>query len=78
MHLRVRTFLVCEGCDSDYGGPNAGEYDHRELRGTIAEHLADQAMLDGWVRVIWGDQDVLLCSPKCVSSWLESREGRQG
>ncbi|ACI06430.1 hypothetical protein GUMBALL_56 [Mycobacterium phage Gumball] len=73
MKLKVLTFIACEQCGTHFGGPEAGEYDYRNLPGkmTIAEYLVEEALASMWIRVIWGADDVILCGPDCVKSWLD-------
>lgn len=80
IQLRIRTFLACENCDKLYGGPNAGEYDYRELSDnmTIQEFLLSEALMDAWIKVTYGKMEVLLCSSDCVKNWLDTMAKAQG
>jgi hypothetical protein len=74
MKYKVKTFIGCEQCGADFGGPNAGEYedwDNRLSGVTLPEYLAEEALAMMWIRVVWGSADVLLCSVKCVAAWLK-------
>ena len=70
MEVKTYTFIGCENCRRQFGGPRAGEYfdwNDESAGCTITEFLVAEAMDLGWIRVQWYGEDVLICSPSCVS-----------
>lgn len=75
--IKMKFFISCAQCEKDFGGPDAGEFDIKHLtRGVnqILELLLAEAMAMNWITLQYGSDDVLLCSPKCVSEWLSPEE----
>ncbi|AVD99688.1 hypothetical protein HWB51_gp124 [Mycobacterium phage Cuke] len=74
MKIKVRTFIACEQCDKEFGGPDAGDYsDWNPIANgmSLPEFLAGEALSFGWFRVVWMTEDVLLCCQQCVTKWMK-------
>ena len=74
MKIKTLTFIACEHCGKDFGGPDAGDYqDWNPIANGISlpEFLAGEALSFGWFRVVWMTNDVLLCSHQCVTKWMK-------
>lgn len=74
MHMIQRRFYIaCGQCQREFGGPSGGDYDPEEYHGGyegITEMLVDEALDLNWIRIIWRNLDVLVCSPGCAADWM--------
>ncbi|TXH10709.1 MAG: hypothetical protein E6R04_04420 [Spirochaetes bacterium] len=73
MHNQL--FLVCDSCDTRFGGSNDGHYEGNSYGVTYyaAENSLRKEALDmGWIHVIHHDE-ALLCSVTCARKWLSRK-----
>lgn len=73
MTLRVKTFLACEVCGKEFGGPDAGDYPNWNPEELHAMLLAEARELF-WIQITCGAAEVLVCSRLCAKKWVYNRE----
>lgn len=67
---RDRFFIVCDVCDSRFGGPSAGDYspDTPDLE----EYLRAEALDLGWIEITdYGTG--MMCGVACSKKWLSRK-----
>lgn len=78
MKVQVKTFICCENCGKEFGGPEAGQYSDwdESSHGPLVEYLVSEALSMMWIGLVYGADDVLLCSAKCVNAWIREAAKR--
>lgn len=73
MALKVKTYIACEVCGKEFGGPDGGDYPNWDPEQLHAMLVAEARELF-WIEISCGAPTVLCCSKRCAKKWISNPE----